>query len=163
MKLTLIFFICAMGLVSAQNTLQLPQGKSSPRARLQDVAWAQGHWQGEAFGGEVEEIWGPPSGGSMMFMFKLYKDGKVSFYELGHVIEVDNSLVMQLKHFDGELTGWEEKEETVDFPLVRLEKDKVYFEGMTLERIGKDRMNIHVLIEEGEGAEEVLFAYTRKP
>ena len=152
-----------MGLLSAQNTLQLPEGEASPTAKLQDVAWVQGHWRGEAFGGLAEEIWGPPLGGSMMFVFKLAKEGTVSFYELGHIIEKDGSLVMQLKHFDGQLNGWEEKDGTVDFPLVRLEKDKVYFEGLTMERIGRDRMNVHVLIEENGQSEEVLFAYKRVP
>ena len=163
MRLTFAFLFCTVGLLSAQNTLQLPEGEGSPAAKLQDVAWAQGHWRGEAFGGLAEEIWGPPLGGSMMFMFKLVKDGAVTFYELGHIMERDNSLVMQLKHFDGQLKGWEEKDRTVDFPLVRLEKEKVYFEGLTMEKIGRDQMNVHVLIEEDGEPEEVLFAYKRIP
>ena len=163
MKLFLVFFILGLGLGSAQYTLQLPEGESSPPARLEDVAWIQGHWRGEAFGGTAEEIWGPPLGGSMMFVFKLAKEGEVTFYEVGHILKVGPSILMQLKHFDGNLRGWEQRDQTVDFRLVRLERDKVYFEGMTMERVGRDRMNVYVLIEEEGNSEEVLISYTRVP
>ena len=39
---------------------------------------------------------------------------------------------MQLKHFGSDFKGWEEKDETVDFKLVKIEKYAVYFDGMTL-------------------------------
>lgn len=163
MKPFLTFFFLGLCLGSAQSTLQLAEGETSPPAKLEDVAWIQGHWRGEAFGGVAEEIWGPPLGGSMMFVFKLAKDGEISFYEMGHILQVDQTLTMQLKHFDGNLRGWEQRDGTVDFRLVRLEPGKVYFEGLTMERIGKDRMDVHVMIQEEGGSEEVLFSYTRVP
>lgn len=161
MKLTLALLFCCVGLVSAQQTMQLPKGQASPQASLHDVAWIAGHWQGEAFGGIAEEIWGPPLGDSMMFAFKLAKDNEISFYEIGHIQKVDHTLILQLKHFDGNLRGWEEKDETIDFRLVKLEKNKVFFEGLTMEKISADEMNVHVLIEEDGNSEEVLFAYKR--
>ena len=91
----------------------------------------------------------------------MVNDGKVSFYESGHIQQLDDSIILQLKHFDGNLKGWEEKDETVDFKLVKLEPNKVYFEGLTMERINDDQMNVHVLIEEGGNTEEILFAYKR--
>src|SRR5690606_38008883 len=163
MKHFLVFFILGLGLGSAQHTLQLPEGESSPSASLEDVAWIQGHWRGEAFGGIAEEIWGPPLGGSMMFVFKLAKEGEITFYEMGHIQTVGSSIQMQLKHFDGNLMGWELRDQTVDFKLVRLERDKVYFEGLTMERVDRNRMNVYVLVEEDGNSEEVLFSYTRVP
>jgi len=53
----------------------------------------QGHWKGEAFGGITEEIWSPPLGDSMMFVFKLVDEGKVVFYEIGGIREVMTSLL----------------------------------------------------------------------
>ncbi|WP_108424012.1 DUF6265 family protein [Flagellimonas amoyensis] len=161
MKTTLILFFCCVGLVSAQQTMQLPKGQASPAASLHEVNWIAGHWKGEAFGGTAEEIWSPPLGGSMMFVFKLAKDNAISFYEVGHIQKLDHTLILQLKHFDGNLRGWEEKDQTVDFRLVKIEKDKVYFEGLTMEKVGPDQMNVTVLIEEEGSAEEVLFAYKR--
>lgn len=161
MRTLLIILLFQVGIISAQETLQLSEGQTSPNASLKDVAWIPGHWQGEAFGGLAEEIWSEPMGGSMMFVFRLVKDNEVSFYEVGHIQEVDNSIILQLKHFDKNLRGWEEKDETVDFRLVKLEKNKAYFEGFTIEKVSENQMNIWVLIESKNSAEEVLFAYKR--
>lgn len=159
-SIKLILLFCA-GIVSAQETLQLSEGESSPKANLEEVSWIEGHWTGEAFGGIAEEIWSAPMGNSMMFVFRLVNDGKVSFYESGHIQQLDDSLILQLKHFDGNMKGWEEKDKTIDFKLVKLEPNKVYFEGLTMEKISEDQINVWVLIEEGNNAEEVLFAYKR--
>lgn len=161
MKSIALIFMFSAGLVSAQQTMQLPDGQSSPKASLEDVSWIEGHWQGEAFGGVADEIWSAPMGNSMMFVFRLVNDDKVSFYESGHIQQLDDSLILQLKHFDGNMKGWEEKDETIDFKLVKLEPNKVYFEELTMEKISDDQMNVWVLIEEGGNQEEVLFAYKR--
>ncbi|MEQ5792306.1 hypothetical protein J4E06_14660 [Muricauda sp. NFXS6] len=161
MKSIALIFMFSAGLVSAQQTIQLPEGQSSPKANLEEVSWIEGHWQGEAFGGIADEIWSSPMGNSMMFVFRMVKDGKVSFYESGHIQQLDDSIILQLKHFDGNMKGWEEKDETIDFKLVKLEPNKVYFEGLTMEKISDDQMNVWVLIEEGGNQEEVLFAYKR--
>ncbi|MCK0160938.1 DUF6265 family protein [Allomuricauda sp. F6463D] len=159
MKSITLFFLFSAGIITAQHTLQLPKGEASPKAELQDVAWIEGHWAGEAFGGIAEEIWSAPMGNSMMFVFRLVNDGKVSFYESGHIQQLDDSIILQLKHFDGDMKGWEEKDKTINFKLVQLEMDKVYFEGLTMEKVDDDQMNVHVLIEEEGNAEEILFAY----
>jgi hypothetical protein len=59
------------------------------------------------------------------------------------------------------MKGWEEKDKTIDFKLVKLEPNKVYFEGLTMEKIDDDHMNVHVLIEENNNTEEILFAYKK--
>jgi len=161
MKSIALIFMFSAGLVSAQQTIQLPEGQSSPNGNLEDVSWIEGHWQGEAFGGIADEILSAHMGNSMMFVFRMVNDGKVSFYESGHIQQWDDSLILQLKHFDGSMKGWEEKDETIDFKLVKLEPNKVYFEGLTMEKISDDQMNVWVLIEEGGNQEEVLFAYKR--
>jgi len=161
MKSIALILMFSAGLVSAQETLQLAEGQSSPKANLEDVSWIEGHWTGEAFGGIAEEIWSAPLGNSMMFVFRMVNDDKVSFYESGHIQQLDESLILQLKHFDGNMRGWEEKNETIDFKLVKLEPNKVYFEGLTMKKISDDQMNIWVLIEDEGKTDEVLFAYTK--
>lgn len=147
--------------VQAQNTLTL-NGSEKPQAQLEDVAWISGCWRGEAMGGQTEEIWARPSGGSMMGSFKLMEKGEVMFYELCTITEVEGSLLLRIKHFTGTLVGWEEKDKSVEFPLVKVTSDRVYFEGLTFERVGQDTLNIYVVIEEKEGAPvEVKFPYTR--
>lgn len=159
--LSLFAYFAALGIHAQSNTLALEEGMSSPRAGLDAVAWISGHWEGDALGGVTEEFWTPPLGGSMMFAFKLVVDGEVRFYELGYIREINNTLILQLKHFDRELRGWEEKEETVDFPLVKIEGNRAYFDGMTFENADPHTMNVYLVLEDKEGTRETLFRYRR--
>ena len=140
---------------------QLADGAVPPPAALADVAWIAGHWQGEALGGAVEEIWSAPAGDSMMGMFRLVADGQAAFYELMVIRQSGESLILQLKHFHGDLKGWEERDETVDFPLVALAEDRAWFAGLTFERTSADELQVWVLFDDKDGAHEVPFIYRR--
>ncbi|WP_231961669.1 DUF6265 family protein [Urechidicola croceus] len=130
--------------------------------KLENISWITGNWKGEAFGGITEENWSEPSGGSMMATFKLINDGKVTFYEIEIIREIDNTLILQLKHFGNDLKGWETKDETVDFPLKEITPNKVVFEGMSFEKISKNEMNVYVDIHQKDGTiETVKFKYTK--
>ena len=153
MKKLLLFLILITLSCKAQETKTL-------EPKLENIAWIAGTWHGEAFGGITEEIWSKPSGGSMMATFKLINDGKVTFYEIEIIREIENSLV--LKHFGPDLKGWETKDETVDFPLIEITETKVVFEGMTFEKVGDAEMNIYVDIKDKDGnVETVKFNYKK--
>ncbi|MEN1784595.1 MAG: DUF6265 family protein [Bacteroidota bacterium] len=157
--LTTIALLCfAWG--SAQHTLQLKRDTQSPQATIEEVAWLAGHWRGYALGGVAEEMWSPPAKGSMMFAFRMLHKGEVSFYELGHIKEVDSTLQLQLKHFDGALKGWESQEETVDFKLVQIAPNAIYFEGLTMVKIAKDQLRCYVLVEEQGTTQELVFDFS---
>ncbi len=160
-KLGLSLLFVLMSFTSfGQNTLKLGTNKS-PKATLADVAWMSGHWRGEAFGGITEEIWSPPLGDSMMGSFKLVSEGKTTFYEICQIVEEQGSLSFRLKHFNSDLTGWEEKNEREEFPLVKVEKDAVYFDGFTIKRISENEIHMYVVISDEREAEEVEFKYFR--
>lgn len=162
MKVCIVILFFSTFLCNGQNTLSFSENGTSPKASLQDVAWMEGHWKGEAFGGITEEIWSPPLGGSMMFVFKLVSDGKVNFYEVGHIQQIGETLLLQLKHFRGNLKGWEEKDDTVDFKLVKVEGNRVFFDGFTFEKISDDEVNLYVVISQDNNTEkEVKFNYKR--
>jgi len=100
--------------------------------------------------------------GSMMGMFRLVKDDKVTFYELFRIAEENGSLVLRLKHFHPDMKGWEEKDATVTFPLLKISKDEVWFDGMTFKRTGPDSVDVIVLIgKKGAPPREVKFGYRR--
>lgn len=163
MKFLLLFLLSSMCLLQAQNTLSFEEGMTSPGVDINSLSWLAGHWKGQAFGGTVEEIWSLPQDGSMMFSFRLVADGKVSFYEFGHIVETDGTLLLQLKHFDPNLNGWEEKDEAVDFKLVKIEGDRFYFDDFTIEFISDKEINMYVEIGEGDGSSnEVKFNYHRQ-
>ena len=161
-----IFCVGSLTIATSQqtfeNTLKFEENSISPTASLEDVAWIAGHWKGEAFGGITEEIWSPPQGESMMFVFRLIVEGSVQFYEVGGIRQVEKTLLMQLKHFNGDFTGWEEKDQTVDFKLVKIENNKVYFDQLTFEKISDNEMNVYVVIGDDNGnQEEVKFNYKK--
>lgn len=162
-KLLLFLLLIVFFQSNAQNTLKLDTIKGSPKAELMEVSWISGNWYGEALGGITEEIWTPPLGGSMMGSFKLVVDGKVQFYELCTITEENGSLLLRIKHFTSDLKGWEEKDNAVEFPLVKLEPNKAYFDQLTFERIGKNELNIYVIFkDEGKEAVEMKFPYKLK-
>jgi len=98
-----------------------------------------------------------------MATFKLVVDDKVKFYEIEIIREVDNTLVLQLKHFNHDLTGWEKQNETEDFPLKLITKNKVEFEGLTFERLSSRNMIVSVIVEDNQGKTETLvFNYTKE-
>lgn len=130
--------------------------------KLENITWISGNWKGEAFGGLTEENRSEPSGGSMMATFKLINDNKVSFYEIEIIREVESTLILQLKHFNNDLKGWETKDETVDFPLKSITANKVIFEGLTFEKVNDNEMNVYVDIHQKDGSiETVKFNYKK--
>lgn len=145
----------------AADTLTLEPGQQSPEASIGQLSWLAGHWRGEALGGVVEEHWAPPSSGSMVGTFKLSSNGTVKFYEIEVIREVANSLVLQLKHFGQDLKGWEEKDQTVDFALVKMEDNAAYFDGFTIRNVSDDEMHMIVVIGNEPTREEVKFKYRR--
>ena len=156
MRFFLLLFIMLSFACKAQKKIKL-------EPKLENISWISGTWYGEAFGGITEEIWSKPSGGSMMATFKLINGGKVTFYEIEIIREIKNSLILQLKHFNNDLKGWETKDETIDFPLIEITPNKVVFEGMVFEKIGNNEMNVYVDIHNEDGSiENVKFNYKKK-
>ncbi len=139
----------------------LPDEHKSPAANLTGISWLAGHWRGKALGGVAEELWAPPAGDSLVGAFKLVKDNKVKFYEIMIIRQVENSLIFQLKHFNNDLTGWEEKAETVDFPLVSFQPNIYYFDGLTIELIDEQSMNMYLLMNREADAKVIKFEYHR--
>ncbi|RNL83063.1 hypothetical protein ED312_15450 [Sinomicrobium pectinilyticum] len=159
MKTFILLCFIPISITYAQHTVQWQADSVSPSAQLSELSWIAGYWEGTALGGTTEEIWSSPLGGSMMGSFKLVVNDLVKFYELCTISQQEGTLLLRIKHFDRDLKGWEEKDESEEFRLVRMEKDKAYFDGLTFEKIGEDEINIHVFFE--ESAEEMTFHYKR--
>lgn len=159
-------FVVLLGLLialpaAAQNVRELAKGAKSPPAKIEALAWMAGRWTGDGLGGQVEENFSPPLGGMMVGHFRSSKASKTEFFELETFVEENGSLVYRLKHFNPDLKGWEEKDKTVDFPLVAVDGNRVYFAGVTIERLGPDEMRHYVAIGKGNGAKEYVFDYRR--
>jgi len=146
---------------NTEHTLQLDPGKKGQRASLEDVAWMVGSWEGEAFGGMVEEVWSTASAGTMMGMFKLVSGDAPSFYEFQLVVETEGTLELQLKHFHADFKGWEEKDDFISFPLVKLTESGAYFSGLTYLRQGPDKIQVFVALKQDGKTQEAGLLFHR--
>jgi hypothetical protein len=138
------------------HTLGLDHPDNAAPATIDDFTWLTGRWEGSGFGGITEETWNPPLGGTMVGTFRLVTDQGPSFYEMLLLVPEGNSISYKVKHFHPDFTGWEEKDEHVSFPLVRLTGDAAYFHGLTLQRDG-DRCIHYLAMRQQDG----LFLETR--
>lgn len=128
---------------------------------IDDFAWIAGHWRGEALGGAFEETWNPPFGGTMMGMFKFVKDDNVGFYEIITLLKENDTWLVRLKHFDNSLVGWEEKGESMEFPLVSLSDSEAIFDGLKFLKIDENTMHILVTTKHGDDVQELKFVCKR--
>ncbi|BBC71383.1 conserved hypothetical protein [Altererythrobacter sp. B11] len=145
-------------------TRSAQEGAERPAAVIADLAWLAGSWEGPGIGGApAQESYSAPFGGTMAGTF-VQEDGKggVMFYEFIQLAEDGGSLVMRLKHFGPDMTGWEEPAEFASFPLIAREGGNWYFDGLTLERQGPDVLRIAVRVREDDGStSELLFPLRR--
>ncbi len=142
------------------EVMTLEEGASSPAATIEDIAWLAGRWEETGLGGLAEEVIAPAVGGQMMGMFRhAGSDGELVFYEFYLFAEVDDTLIMRLKHFSPELKGWEEKDDYEEFPLVAVEENAVYFDGLTYKLTGEGELRAAVNVE-GQGI--ITFQFNRR-
>ncbi|MGI9627793.1 MAG: DUF6265 family protein [Longimicrobiales bacterium] len=127
-----------------------------------EMSWLTGHWRGQALGGVVDEVWLEPTEGAIAGMFQLATEEGVQFYEIFAIREVEGSLVLNLKHFNADIGGWEEKEETEDFHLLKLEPRAAYFDGLTYRSVSDNEIEAFVVVTNNDGSvSEYQFRYQR--
>ncbi|MDH3492015.1 MAG: DUF6265 family protein [Acidobacteriota bacterium] len=131
-----------------ENTIRIDKETKGAEATVSDMEWMAGSWAGQAFGGDVRETWTKTDGGLMMGMYVLEKENQAVFYEFLIFQVVDGELFLRLKHFNPDMTGWEEKEKTVDFRFVKKEGNRYYFRGLTFENAGENSLNIYLALRQ---------------
>jgi len=146
-----------------QHTLRLAPGQLSPPATIADVAFLAGHWTGDGLGGRFEEVWTPPKQGVMVGMYRgLTMDGAPTFNELLVLREEQGSLIVRLKHFDPDMTGWEDKAQVVTMPFLGTRDGLVHFDRMSFQVTGPDTLTCYLAESAKDGTvREVEFHYTR--
>lgn len=147
------------------QTRSAAPGAEPPAAAIADLAQLAGQWHGEGYGGPATEVYSPPQAGGIAGHF-LQEGGKggVLFYELLQIVPRGRSLVYRLRHFNPDITGWEDAKggKAVEFPLVAVEGNRFFFDGLTLVREGPDALTVWVKIAEGgKPATDVPFRYRR--
>ena len=161
--LALLLLTAAAAPAAAQQTRAALPGAAPPPARIADLAWLTGIWEGEGITGPAREVYLAPMGGQIAGHFTQTRGDGIWFYELVTIVEEHGSLAYRLRHFNADLTGWEERDVVRSFPLVAVENGAWYFDGLTIRRDGEDGMVGAVMIAGRNGAQphEAVFHYRR--
>jgi hypothetical protein len=139
-------------------------GAQRPVASVAELAWLIGRWEGPGIAGaSSQEAWSAPLGGVMAGTFvQADSKGGVMFSEVMQIAPDGDSLIVRLKHFNADLTGWEEKDKSVNFRLIAREGNSWYFNGLTYRRVGRDRLLVAVRMRGDDGkASELVFRFRR--
>jgi hypothetical protein len=70
-----------------------PAAQHHARAKISDVAWLAGAWQGGAGPVTIEERWTEPAGGAMLAVARTIKGDRMVAFEFLRLVERDRSLV----------------------------------------------------------------------
>lgn len=101
------------------------------KATLQQMAWITGAWSGTLDDRQIEQHWMAPAANSIVGMYRSIQKQQATLYELLAIEQEGDGLVLRIKHFapGAGLVGREAKEESLNYPLVRIEGQKAVFES----------------------------------
>lgn len=135
---------------------------------MSHVHFLEGKWSGSQGENLVEEHWSQAAGGQMMGMFRWLNGESIQFYEFMTIAETDAGVELRIKHFNDDLSGWEEKDAYVPFRLTFADENRATFmqsgkdpvQWLIYERSG-DEMIVYFLNEDQEELGEG-FRFTRR-
>lgn len=131
----------------------------SPAYDAAALDWLNGCWEGEGLGGKVQECWLTGGDGRMSGVFHFENaEGVQGFSEMMWIGDFPDGPALRLKHFSNDLSGWEARDETVDFTFLRSDEAGVHFEGLSYLRESEDAITVSLAQDEGE---PLVFSYRR--
>ncbi len=92
-------------------------------ADIDAFAWLTGAGPATTAPMTIEEQWSGAAGGGMIGMFRAITDGRPRFYELIALDADGEGVVCRFRHFNRDLSGWEEKDAPLELDLVALTRD----------------------------------------
>lgn len=130
---------------------------------MDDLNFLNGYWVGDGFGGVSEEVWMPASLGRMNGIYKHMQDGQTTFMEFMDISEVSDTIRLRLKHFNPDMTGWEEKDKYVTFTLQSVAPNKALFKGLTYELVDPNYLKVSLKLKQKDGSVNTeVFNFSRK-
>jgi hypothetical protein len=152
-------FLFILGLaVSILSLSEAPASIDEIPFDINDYTWLVGSWEGDGFGGVSHETWEKPINGTMMGMYRhINAKGELVFYEF---LLLDKT-GLRLKHFNPDLTGWEEKDDIITFEMISFSEDKIELKGLTFERTSETEMVISLRMSRGGEPHTEVFSMKR--
>lgn len=171
---------CAGTAIGAAVLQEAPESRESPapsepppgvEATVDQLAFISGDWQLPMGDDLLDEQWSEPSGDCLMGSFRwMKKDGLVWMYEFLTMRNEADGVTMRFRHFDSELTAWEEKSEPISLRLTELAERRAVFEHfggdgdpwtMVFHRVDDDGLTITLVSAGEEESAGQAFAYRR--
>lgn len=143
---------CAAESELTEHTRKLDDGQAVASADLSHFSWLRGEWKGPGLGAECHETWSAPAGKCMVGTFRMVQDGELAFSEFFYLVETEQGTVLRVKHFHASFEGWEEKDKSVDFPLIKVEGTTAWFSGLTYQRQKDGSLKAYVAMKRKDGS-----------
>ena len=147
--------------VSFSQVKTLEKDQIPGKGKVENLSWMEGVWVGSGLGGDCEEVWMPAVDGHIIGTFRFWENGRLVFSEFMNIVQEGETFSMKLKHFNPDLSPWEEKDKWTTFRLVEIGENFVSFNGLTMQRIGAEMILQLALTENGVRRIEE-FKYTKK-
>lgn len=111
----------------------VPSGQHSAtadrsQARLSDLAWLEGKWQGNWGPRLAEQVWMAPEAGEILGLFRVVENDKTLVVEMYSVLETGAGVELRLRHFTASLAPWEQSSTAV-LRLASLDPKGAVFEN----------------------------------
>lgn len=130
-----------------------PPPAPAPAARIGDVAWLQGYWDGEGMGGTVEDIWMPPREGAMIGAFRLLRPQSVggNLFQLFTIHERGPTLAFAFRHVVDDFTALEDKDRVIRLPLTKITPTTATFAGVVFRQVERDVLEVDLTRRGADG------------
>lgn len=123
------------------------QQDAHPNVDISDLAWLAGCWHGTGFGNRVEECWMLAPDGRLTGMFQIIdQDGHQTLSEIFVLDRFEDEPALRLKHFHPDLTGWETRDDFVEFKLLETREGYARFEALEYTRSEAGGLIVDVVV-----------------
>tara|TARA_B100001996_G_scaffold121624_1_gene91952 strand:+ start:164 stop:604 length:441 start_codon:yes stop_codon:yes gene_type:complete len=104
-------------------------GASKNSLDVDSLKWLTGDWVGPVGDNLLEEIWMPPSGGTVVALVRSTNDSGTEFVEIINIMEVNGTLELGLQLFNSSLVPLHP--EPHRFELIKIEENFISFKGVS--------------------------------
>ena len=108
------------------------------------MGWLEGNWKSSGQEITIQESWIRNGAYSMMCVASILENNEIILFEICTITEEEGTLVLRIRHFDKKLNAWEDKKTPLEKKLVKIEKNRFYFDGYTFEKTDKDQITLFI-------------------
>lgn len=111
-------------------TALLPQDEPSPspiKARIAQLEFLVGRWEGNMGEFWNEEVWTAPRDGVINGFFHIHQGGKLLFSGIHRIVEEEGYVYLRTKSFDSDFHGADDKDKYTESVLIKITQNSFTF------------------------------------